>query len=91
MYTILGVLQAFLTVPALVAVTESLPKAVRSGSLAIMYAVAISLCGGTTQFAIKALTEIDPADSPATVTRAGSPPNAAMFSCTHWQIACTRS
>jgi MFS transporter, MHS family, citrate/tricarballylate:H+ symporter len=55
---ILGVLQAFLTAPALVAVTESLPKAVRSGSLAIIYAVAISLCGGTTQFAIKALTDL---------------------------------
>jgi MHS family citrate/tricarballylate:H+ symporter-like MFS transporter len=55
---ILGILQAFLTAPALVAVTESLPKAVRSGSLAIIYAVAISLCGGTTQFAIKALTDL---------------------------------
>ncbi len=54
---ILGILQAFLTAPALVAVTESLPKAVRSGSLAILYAVAISLCGGTTQFALKAITD----------------------------------
>jgi MHS family citrate/tricarballylate:H+ symporter-like MFS transporter len=55
---ILGSLQAFLTAPALVAVTESLPKAVRSGSLAILYAVAISLCGGTTQFALKAITDL---------------------------------
>jgi MFS transporter, MHS family, citrate/tricarballylate:H+ symporter len=54
----LAILQAFLTAPALVAVTESLPKAVRSGSLAIIYAVAISLCGGSTQFAIKALTDL---------------------------------
>jgi MFS family permease len=54
----LAILQAFLTTPALVAVTESLPKAVRSGSLAIIYAVAISLCGGSTQFAIKALTDL---------------------------------
>jgi MHS family citrate/tricarballylate:H+ symporter-like MFS transporter len=53
---ILGILQAFLAAPALVAVTESLPRAVRSGSLAILYAVAISLCGGTTQFALKAIT-----------------------------------
>ena len=29
------------------------------------------------------VTLIAPADSPATVTRAGSPPNAAMLSCTH--------
>jgi MHS family citrate/tricarballylate:H+ symporter-like MFS transporter len=55
---LLGILQAFLTAPALIAVTESLPKAVRSGSLAILYAVAISLCGGTTQFVIKALTDV---------------------------------
>jgi MFS transporter, MHS family, citrate/tricarballylate:H+ symporter len=55
---VLGIVQAFLTAPVLIAVTESLPRAVRSGSLAILYAVAISLCGGTTQFAIKALTEL---------------------------------
>ena len=34
---------------------------------------------------ISALTEMDPADSPAIVTRAGSPPKAAMFFCTHSQ------
>ena len=55
---ILGILQAFLTAPALVTVTESLPKAVRSGSLGIIYSLAISLCGGTTQFAIKVLTDL---------------------------------
>ena len=37
--------------------------------------------------AISALTEIDPADSPAMVTRFGSPPNAAMFFCTHRSAA----
>jgi hypothetical protein len=37
--------------------------------------------------AISALTEIDPADSPAIVTRFGSPPNAAMFCCTHRSAA----
>ena len=37
--------------------------------------------------AISALTEIDPADSPAMVTRAGSPPKAAMFCCTHRSAA----
>jgi len=55
---ILAVLQAFLTVPALVTVTESLPKAVRSGALAIIYAVATSIFGGSTQFAIKGLTDL---------------------------------
>jgi MHS family citrate/tricarballylate:H+ symporter-like MFS transporter len=55
---ILAVLQAFLTAPALVTVTESLPKAVRSGALAVIYAVATSVFGGSTQFAIKGLTDL---------------------------------
>jgi len=55
---ILAVLQAFLTAPALITVTESLPKAVRSGSLAMIHAVATSVFGGSTQFAIKALTDL---------------------------------
>jgi MFS family permease len=55
---ILAVLQAFFTVPALVSVTESLPKAVRSGALAVIYAVAVSIFGGSTQFAIKWLTDL---------------------------------
>ncbi|MEI9977067.1 MAG: hypothetical protein WDO73_36460 [Ignavibacteriota bacterium] len=36
----------------------SLPKAVRSGALAIIYSVSASVFGGTTQFAIKALTDL---------------------------------
>lgn len=55
---ILAVLQAFLTVPALVSVTESLPKAVRSGALAMIYAIATLVFGGSTQFAIKGLTDL---------------------------------
>jgi MHS family citrate/tricarballylate:H+ symporter-like MFS transporter len=55
---ILAVLQAFLTTPALVTVTESLPKAVRSGSLATIYAVAAAVSGGSTQFAIKGLIDL---------------------------------
>jgi MFS transporter, MHS family, citrate/tricarballylate:H+ symporter len=55
---ILAVLQAFLTAPALIIVTESLPKAVRSGALAMIYAVAASVFGGSTQFAIKGLTDL---------------------------------
>ena len=37
--------------------------------------------------AIWALTETEPADSPAIVTRRGSPPKAAMFRCTHRNAA----
>ncbi|QXQ08197.1 MFS transporter [Sphingosinicellaceae bacterium] len=36
----------------LVAITESLPRAARSGSLALIYAVAISIFGGSTQFIV---------------------------------------
>jgi hypothetical protein len=53
----MAVLQAFLTAPALVTITESLPKAARSGVLATLYAVSLALFGGTTQFAIKWLTD----------------------------------
>ena len=38
--------------PALTAVTETLPRSIRSGSLAMIYAIAISMFGGTTQFMI---------------------------------------
>ncbi len=40
----------------LVAVTESLPKQVRSGTLALVYAVAISIFGGSAQFNVAWLT-----------------------------------
>jgi MFS transporter, MHS family, citrate/tricarballylate:H+ symporter len=50
---------ALLTIPAvtaassvLVSVTESLPRRIRSGALATIYALAISTFGGTTQFMI---------------------------------------
>ncbi|HEY5072356.1 MAG TPA: MFS transporter [Caulobacteraceae bacterium] len=50
---------AVLTIPGaiasasvLVTITESLPRRVRSGALATLYALAISTFGGTTQFAI---------------------------------------
>jgi MFS transporter, MHS family, citrate/tricarballylate:H+ symporter len=55
---ILAVMQAFLTAPALIAVTESLPKAVRSGGLGIIYALSTCVFGGSTQLAIKALTDL---------------------------------
>ena len=35
---------------------------------------------------ICALTETEPADSPAMVTFAGSPPKASIFFCTHFKV-----
>ncbi len=40
-------------VPALAAITESLPRSVRSGALGVLYAVAIAVFGGSTQFIIQ--------------------------------------
>lgn len=54
---ILAVLQAFVTAPALVAITESLPKAVRSGALAIIYAVS-TVFAGSTQLAIQGFSNV---------------------------------
>jgi predicted branched-subunit amino acid permease len=42
-------------VPAIVTITESLPPAIRSGAVALIYAFAISIFGGSTQFVITAL------------------------------------
>lgn len=58
MIAILALLQAPFTVPALVTITEALPKPVRSGALAVLYALAVSTFGGSTQFVIKWLTDI---------------------------------
>jgi MHS family citrate/tricarballylate:H+ symporter-like MFS transporter len=46
------------TSTSLVAITESLPHRVRSGALAIMYALAISIFGGSTQFIVAWLTRL---------------------------------
>ena len=43
------------SVPAIVTITESLPPAIRSGAVALIYAFAISIFGGSTQFVIAAL------------------------------------
>jgi MFS transporter, MHS family, citrate/tricarballylate:H+ symporter len=43
---------------SLVAVTESLPHRVRSGALAIIYALSISIFGGSTQFIVAWLTRL---------------------------------
>ncbi|MEO8925973.1 MAG: MFS transporter [Caulobacteraceae bacterium] len=40
----------------LIAITESLPAQIRSGAVATLYALAVAVFGGTTQFAVAALT-----------------------------------
>jgi MFS transporter, MHS family, citrate/tricarballylate:H+ symporter len=50
--TVLARLLALASVPMVVWITESLPAAIRSGSVAVIYAVSIATFGGTTQYAI---------------------------------------
>lgn len=47
-----AILAGFAGPPALVAISESLPKHIRCGTLATVYAVATSVFGGTTQFMV---------------------------------------
>jgi len=49
---------ALSTVPVIVTITESLPKSIRSGAVAVVYAVAISVFGGSTQFVITWLLSV---------------------------------
>jgi MHS family citrate/tricarballylate:H+ symporter-like MFS transporter len=44
--------------PILIGITEGLPRHIRSGGLSIIYALAISSFGGTTQFIVKGLIEL---------------------------------
>jgi MFS transporter, MHS family, citrate/tricarballylate:H+ symporter len=46
------------TASALVAITESLPKRARSGTLAVIYAFAIAIFGGSAQFTVAWLTDL---------------------------------
>jgi len=52
MIAVLSSLLSLSTVPMIVWITESLPPAIRSGSVALIYAVSISAFGGTTQYTI---------------------------------------
>jgi MHS family citrate/tricarballylate:H+ symporter-like MFS transporter len=54
---VISVLLAFFSSPVLVALTEGLPKAIRSGALAIIYAVSIAVFGGSAQFVVKWLID----------------------------------
>jgi MFS transporter, MHS family, citrate/tricarballylate:H+ symporter len=53
--TVMVVFAAVCSVPHIVAITESLPASIRSGAVATIYAFAISIFGGSTQFVITAL------------------------------------
>jgi MHS family citrate/tricarballylate:H+ symporter-like MFS transporter len=54
----LSALFAIATPPVIVGLTEALPRRIRSGAVATIYALAISIFGGTTQFAINGLIRI---------------------------------
>ncbi|MBI1328323.1 MAG: MFS transporter [Alphaproteobacteria bacterium] len=53
--SIMVILAGVSSVPVIVMLTESLPPSIRSGAVATVYAFAISIFGGTTQFTIKGL------------------------------------
>jgi MFS transporter, MHS family, citrate/tricarballylate:H+ symporter len=55
---VLGALTGFAQSAQLTAITESLPRATRAGTLSIIYALAIALFGGTTQFMITWLMRV---------------------------------
>jgi MFS family permease len=52
----LGALSSLAFTPALAALTEALPAPIRSGALGLVYAVAIAVFGGTTQWMAAWLT-----------------------------------
>jgi MFS transporter, MHS family, citrate/tricarballylate:H+ symporter len=61
LYVACGVLASTSTLSSsvsLIAVTESLPHRVRSGALALIYALSISVFGGSTQFIVAWLTRL---------------------------------
>lgn len=55
---LIAVLVAFAANPGLIALTEAMPKAVRSSAVGTIYAVAVASLGGTTQFMIKWLSGV---------------------------------
>jgi MFS family permease len=50
--TVLSTLAGMSISPIITSITESLPAAIRSGGVAVIYAVAITIFGGTTQYAV---------------------------------------
>ena len=53
--TVMVIFAGIAQIPVLIALTEQIPKALRSGAVAIVYALAISIFGGTTQVVLKTL------------------------------------
>jgi MHS family citrate/tricarballylate:H+ symporter-like MFS transporter len=54
---VMVILASLSSVPVIVTITETLPPAIRSGAVATIYAFAISIFGGSTQFTIKLLLD----------------------------------
>jgi len=54
---VMSILAAVSAVPVIVTITETLPAHIRSGAVATIYAFAISIFGGSTQFIIKLLID----------------------------------
>jgi MFS family permease len=50
---VLSIITSLAAAPVIVSLTEGLPAAIRSGGVAIVYAFAISVFGGATQFVLK--------------------------------------
>ena len=71
---VMAALASLASVPVIVTITESLPPQIRSGAVATIYAFAISIFGGSTQFVIKLL-----------LTKTGNPLAPAFY----WTAAAT--
>ncbi len=56
--TIMVIFAALSSVPVIVTITEQLPASIRSGAVATIYAFAISIFGGSTQFVITLLIDV---------------------------------
>ena len=54
---LMSILASVSAVPVIVTITETLPARIRSGAVATIYAFAISIFGGSTQFMIKLLID----------------------------------
>jgi len=54
---VMAIIASVAAVPVIVTITETLPPEIRSGAIATIYAFAISIFGGSTQFVIKLLID----------------------------------
>jgi hypothetical protein len=54
---VMAMFAAVSSVPVIVTITEQLPARIRSGAVATIYAFAISIFGGSTQFVLKLLID----------------------------------